>query len=167
MSTNNKYPKDNHITNWDDIIKKEAIGNKGLDIGEVQAIKGEYIITEKGLLNKKIYCIPISTIESFDGDVLRVNVDETDLTNYEPIEEQEEVGNKVAFESSQSTQESETTIPLTEENLEVTKKIIEDNIEIVKVPIKEKKKLEIDLIHEEVLIEKRSIQGENSFNNVS
>ena len=47
--------------------KKEAVGIGGIDLGEVYEIKDEYIVTQKGFLDKKWYHIPKSLTETFDG----------------------------------------------------------------------------------------------------
>ncbi len=46
------------------------------------------------------------------------------------------------------------------EDLKITKNIAEDNINITKVPITETKTLEIQLTHEEILIERRPVNSE-------
>jgi hypothetical protein len=47
-------------TAWSDILKKEATGIDDCDLGEVQQIGTNFIVTEKGIINKKRYCIPKS-----------------------------------------------------------------------------------------------------------
>ena len=67
-----------HVSNnkdnidWTNVVKKEVIGTDGLDLGEVVEIGDNFIVVQKGLLNKKRYIIPISTAESFDGPVPRL-----------------------------------------------------------------------------------------------
>ncbi len=43
---------------WDNVVKKEAIGLNGEDLGEVLEVGGTYIITQKGIINKKKYYLP-------------------------------------------------------------------------------------------------------------
>lgn len=57
-------------TTWDDVLKKEAIGIDDCYLGEVQQVKPEAIVTEKGIINKKRYCIPKSLLAGFDGHKL-------------------------------------------------------------------------------------------------
>jgi hypothetical protein len=54
-------------TAYSDILKKEATGIDDFDLGEVQQIGTDFIVTEKGIINKKRYCIPKNLIEDFDG----------------------------------------------------------------------------------------------------
>jgi sporulation protein YlmC with PRC-barrel domain len=48
-----------HVSNnkdnidWTNVVKKEVIGTDGLDLGEVVEIGDNFIVVQKGLLNKK------------------------------------------------------------------------------------------------------------------
>jgi hypothetical protein len=53
-----------------DILKKEATGIDDCDLGEVQQIGTDFIVTEKGIINKNRYCIPQNLIGGFDGHTL-------------------------------------------------------------------------------------------------
>jgi hypothetical protein len=57
-------------TAWNDILKKEVTGIDDFVLGEVQQIGTDFIVTEKGIINKKRYCIPKNLIEGFDGHTL-------------------------------------------------------------------------------------------------
>ena len=57
MSNGNNV--DNNI-DWNTVLKKEAIGTGGVDLGEVYGVGDAYIITQKGLSDKKWYHIPKS-----------------------------------------------------------------------------------------------------------
>lgn len=64
--------------NWADVIKKEARGLNDFELGEVQEVSNGLILTQKGIVNKEIYSFPISIVESFDGNVLKLQVSEED-----------------------------------------------------------------------------------------
>ncbi len=49
---------------WDEIIKKEARGIEDADLGEVQEVNAEYVLTEKGVIDKLWYRIPRNLVES-------------------------------------------------------------------------------------------------------
>ncbi len=69
--------------NSEDIIKKEARGlGDDTDFGEVQEILGEYIITQKGSVDKERYYIPKSLVERFDGDKLYFKVTKEEAKQY-------------------------------------------------------------------------------------
>ena len=59
---------------WSDILKREATGIDDCDLGEVQQIGTDYIVTEKSIINKKRYCIPKNLIAGFDGHTLYIRI---------------------------------------------------------------------------------------------
>jgi uncharacterized protein (TIGR02271 family) len=156
-------PTDNNKDDidWNNVIKKEAIGTDGLDLGEVHEVGDTYIITQKGLINKKRYHIPISSAEGFDGDTLKLRVSESELKSFEETGGQNFDGYS-AFKSSDMTKELETKIPVMGENLEIKKKIAEDSVNIIKEPLMETKTVEIELTREMVTIERRPVDSNSS-----
>ncbi|MDQ6723266.1 MAG: hypothetical protein M3Z01_03255 [Thermoproteota archaeon] len=70
--------KDNSIE-WKDIIKKEARGHaKGDDLGEVQEIGLEFVVTERGRLVKHKFYLPKHLVKGYDGKTLWFNITEED-----------------------------------------------------------------------------------------
>jgi len=57
-----------NITNWDDIVKKEARGINDYDLGEVHEVEPEVVVTKKGVVDKDKFYLPKSLVERFDGD---------------------------------------------------------------------------------------------------
>jgi len=146
---------------WDNVVKKEAIGLNGEDLGEVLEVGGTYIITQKGIINKKKYYLPKKSATSFDGSVLRLNMTDNDLDGYRETEGLKFDGYS-SFKSSDMTKELETKIPVMGENLEVSKRLTENKVRIVKEPVKEIKKVDIELTHEEITIERIPSMNESS-----
>jgi hypothetical protein len=75
----------NDITdfNSEDITKKEARGlGDDSDFGEVQEILGEFIITQKGNVDKERYYIPKSLVERFDGDTVYLKLTKEEGKQY-------------------------------------------------------------------------------------
>jgi len=65
----------NTIYNPEDIIKKEARGlGDDADFGEVQEIGIEYIVTQKGIMDKDKYYIPKNLVERFENGVVYFRV---------------------------------------------------------------------------------------------
>lgn len=163
MSGKDELIKSKNI-NLDDVLGKEVLGIDGLDLGKVIEIGETFVVTQRGLLNKKKYHLPISSVESFDGEFLNLKINETDLESYEQTEDNLFEGYS-SFKSSDMSHEVQTTIPLIDEKLEVTKKTIEENMQIIKEPIKETKNVEIELILDKITIIKRPLKENNVINN--
>ena len=60
----------NQDIRWEDVANKAAIGIDKCDLGKVQQIKDDTIITEKGVINKKRYFLPKKLIDKFNGNIL-------------------------------------------------------------------------------------------------
>jgi len=106
------------------VIKKEARGINDEDFGEVQDVQSNYVIVQKGLLNKERYYIPKDQAESYDGDTLRFRISENDLSQFQqepPNTYGENIEEKTTKQQTDIEKE-ETSIPLTEERLDVSKK---------------------------------------------
>jgi transcriptional regulator of NAD metabolism len=57
-------------TAWDDVLRKDASGIDDCDLGKVQQVEADVIVTETGIINKKKYYIPKNLIAGFDGHAL-------------------------------------------------------------------------------------------------
>lgn len=58
-------------TIWSEILKKGANGiDNNCDLGEIQKVEAENIVTVKGIINKLKYRIPKRLIAGFDGRTL-------------------------------------------------------------------------------------------------
>ena len=69
-------------TAWSDILKKEATGIDDCDLGEVWRIGTDFIVTEKGIIKKKRYCIPKNLITGFDGHTLYFRIMKADSKRF-------------------------------------------------------------------------------------
>ena len=74
--------KDFKDYNPGDIIKKKARGLDDADFGEIQEISGEYIITQKGKVDKDKFYIPKNLLEGFDGHTVYLRVTEEEAKQY-------------------------------------------------------------------------------------
>jgi hypothetical protein len=70
------------IYNPEDIIKKEAVAIDYTDLGEIQEVGIEYVITQKGIINKDIFYIPKQLIDRFDGVHVWFRIKEEELQQY-------------------------------------------------------------------------------------
>jgi hypothetical protein len=69
--------------NWKDVIKKEARGNNYEDLGTVQEVKDNYVIVQRGTIDKEKFYIPKDEAESYDGDVLKFKFSKQELSKYQ------------------------------------------------------------------------------------
>ena len=68
--------------NPEEIIKKEARGLGNADLGEVQEVTGEFIVTQKGTVDKEQYYIPKNLVDHFDGSTVFFTVTEDEAKQY-------------------------------------------------------------------------------------
>ena len=133
---------------WGEVIKKEARGIDDYDLGEIQQVTSDYVLTQKGLVNMKWFEIPKRLAQEFDGNKLVLKVTEEEAKNL-----------YIKHESplDDETEESESTVPLVEERLEPQKKEVIEEATIVKEPVKETKQMDVSLTHEELILERKPV----------
>ena len=72
----------NNITNWDEIVKKEARGKDDYDLGEVQDVQPEIVVTKKGIVDKDKFYLPKTLVERYDGHKVFFSITKEDAENY-------------------------------------------------------------------------------------
>ena len=55
------------ITNWDDVMKKEARGIDDYDLGEVHDLDADTVVTKRGIVDKDKFYLPKNRAVRFDG----------------------------------------------------------------------------------------------------
>jgi hypothetical protein len=75
-------PSASPIYNPQDALKKEARGEGDFDLGEVKDVSDEYVITEKGLIDKDRFYIPKSRIIHIDGQFVWFGITRKDANQY-------------------------------------------------------------------------------------
>ena len=150
---------------WNEIIKKEAVGINNEDLGKVQEVGSVSILTKKGFLNTEFFDIPKDLIERYDGDKVYFKINEEQARNFskrnssittEKEEEDYSINqSKIAVED----ENNDIVIPLMSEELVVTKKEVIDEVTITKEPAKETKTEQVQLMHEEINIERRPVKN--------
>ncbi len=97
--------KDNTIE-WKDIIKKEARGHeKGDDLGEVQEIGKEFVVTERGRVSKHKFYLPKQLVTGFDGHTLWFNIAEEDAEDNFKKDHPPKEGEYSRYQSASSTEQ--------------------------------------------------------------
>jgi uncharacterized protein (TIGR02271 family) len=144
---------------WTDVLKKEARGSSDEDLGEVQEVGQDYVLVQRGMINKDKFYIPKHMVESYDGDVLRFSISEEDaksrfLGDSPPPRTAENEGLTAARKAEETT-----TVPITEERLNASKRESTREATITKEPVTETKTVEVPVTHEEISVERRPASG--------
>jgi hypothetical protein len=71
-----------NINNWDAILKKEARGLNEYDLGEVDEIQTEIVVTKKGIVDIDKFYLPKDLVERFDGDKVWFSINKEDAQFY-------------------------------------------------------------------------------------
>ena len=136
---------DTSTINWDDVIKKEARGIDDADLGEIQQVDQDFILTQKGTIDKEKFYIPKSLVAYYDGDILHVRITE-------------EEAKKTYMEGSSPIVEEEERIKIMEERIVVSKTATTgEEITIIKEPVTETKTVQVEVAHEEPIIDTNSV----------
>ncbi|MFN2434598.1 MAG: hypothetical protein ABR515_04395 [Nitrososphaeraceae archaeon] len=72
----------NETIDWNKVIKKEARGLDDYDLGEVQELDDEFVITKKGVVDKDRFYLPRNKAVKFDGDKLWLDVNKDEAKAY-------------------------------------------------------------------------------------
>ena len=161
---------------WNEIIKKDAVGINHEDFGKIQEVGSVSILTKKGFLNTEFFDIPKDLVASYDGDKVYFKINEEEARNFSKRnsslmtekEEKEESSinqSKITAEDENNNLSTDYTsignknndivIPLMSEELVITKKEVTDEVIITKKPVTETKTEQVQLMHEEIRIERR------------
>jgi uncharacterized protein (TIGR02271 family) len=152
------------VVNWDRIIHKNVrtLDNQGM--GKVIAVPNDedtVIISSQS--GGERYKIPRSCVSGFNGAEVLLNE-----TAYKIVSSYR-VDNAGAYEAKPSDiitegrqQEEETTVPLIEERLNVSKRTSTTQYTITKEPVVEKKTIEVPVTREELVVEKRPAKDSTS-----
>jgi len=140
---------------WSDVIKKEARGTNDEDLGEVREVGENYILVQRGLINKEKFYIPKDMVESYDGEVLRLSISEEDAkSRFLGDSPPPTTANEGLTEARKA---EETVIPVTGETIDATTRESTREATVIKEPVTETKTVEVPVTHEEISIERRDV----------
>ena len=161
---------------WNEIIKKDAVGINHEDFGKIQEVGSVSILTKKGFLNTEFFDIPKDLVSSYDGDRVYFKINEEEARNFSKrnsslmtekeekedssinqskITAEDENNNLSTDYTSIDNKNNDIVIPLMSEELVITKKEVTDEVIITKKPVTETKTEQVQLMHEEIRIERR------------
>ena len=151
------------VTDWNEVIKKEARGLNDADLGEVQEVNDNYVLTQRGTISKEKFYLPKSIPHGFNGHILLFDITEEDAKKKFIVDTSSSAAAQEGGEGSKvQTRDAESPIPVIEESLEVSKKESVVEAKVIKKPVKQTKTVEVELTHEELIIEKRSVAEEEA-----
>src|ERR687889_106756 len=131
--------------NWDDVIKKEVRGINNADLGEIQQVDENFILSQKGTIGKEKFYIPKSLAAYYDDNILHVSITEEEAKN-------------TYMEGSSAIVEEEERIKIMEERIVVSKRATTgEEITIIKEPVTETKSVQVEIAHEEAIIDTNSV----------
>jgi uncharacterized protein (TIGR02271 family) len=156
-----------HVTDWNEVIKKEARGRNDADLGKVMEVKDDIVVTERGTLSKEKFYIPKSIPHGFNGHTLLFDITEEEAKERFTNEPDLAQGSKIQSTSSTATADTERPIPVIEEKLALSKKETIQEAKIIKEPTKETETVEVEVTHEELIIEKRPVDKTSSSSSTS
>jgi uncharacterized protein (TIGR02271 family) len=145
------------ITDWNEVIKKEVKGLNDADFGEVQEVNENYVLTQRGTLNKEKFYLPKSIPHGYNGRILLFDITEEEAKKRFVIDKSTPSASEGKEKSDFQRQDPERPIPVIEERLEISKKETIVEAKVIKKPVKETKTVEVELVHEELIIEKRPV----------
>ncbi len=161
-------PSSSSITDWNSLIGENVKTVDYQDAGKVASIlKNEdaIIISSEGAHDTYNYKLPKSLVQGFDGPDLMLSITRTELADYEIHNNINEHAKQLkSVKTEQKGEEKEIVVPIIEEKLKVSKNIITDEAIIIKEPVIETKMVEVSVMHETIVLEKRPAKEEGDTN---
>ena len=146
---------------WNDILKKEARGINNEDLGEVREVTQDYVLVEKGVINREKFYIPRDLAVGYNGTIL-IFIISAEEANKKFSRDSPPVFSTSQFTGKDATiTDGLTIVPVMAERLDITKKETSQEAKIIKESITEIKTVEVQLAHDELYIETRPRGNKN------
>ena len=133
---------------WDQVAKKKAKSIDEFDLGEIQEVASEYVVTHN-VHEKKMFQIPKRMARSFDGNNIVFDLSESDAKSLYVI----------GKESDHLSNASGTAKPTRSHN---NPRRLQPRV--IKESIKQTKRQNIELTHEELVIEQKRLSKPHEIN---
>jgi hypothetical protein len=105
-SDSSNFDWKNNSLDWKDILKKEARGyDKGDDLGEVQELGHNFVVTLKGRISKHKFYLPKHLVKGYDGETLWFNISQDDAEENFKKDNPPQEGEYSRYESASLTQQ--------------------------------------------------------------
>jgi uncharacterized protein (TIGR02271 family) len=152
-------PSSSIITDWDSVKGKNVKTVDYQHAGKViVAVDNEeaIIISSEGPHTSYNYRVPKGSVQGLDGPDLLLSIARAELADYEISDIENYAAQLKSIKTEKKDgEEEEITVPVIEEKLNISKKVLTDEVTIIKEPVTETKTIEVSLMHEEIVIEKR------------
>src|SRR5215212_2617218 len=152
-------PSSSIITDWDSVKGKNVKTVDYQHAGKViAAVDNEeaIIISSEGPHTSYNYRVPKGSVQGLDGPDLLLSIARAELADYEISDIENYAAQLKSIKTEKKDgEEEERIVPVIEEKLNISKKVLTDEVTIIKEPVTETKTIEVSLMHEEIVIEKR------------
>ncbi len=150
----------NSRIDWNEVLKKKARGINDEILGEVRKVTQDYVLVEKGVLNKEKLYLPCDLAIGYDNNTLIFNITAEEAKN-KFLRDSPPVFSQSQFMGKDATIADDLVIiPVMAERLDVSKNTYTQEAKIIKESITETKITEVPLVHDELYIETRPISEE-------
>ena len=150
----------NSRIDWNEVLKKKARGINDEILGEVRKVTQDYVLVEKGVLNKEKLYLPCDLAIGYDNNTLIFNITAEEAKN-KFLRDSPPVFSQSQFMGKDATIADDLVIiPVMAERLDVSKNTYTQEAKIIKESITETKIIEVPLVHDELYIETRPISEE-------
>jgi uncharacterized protein (TIGR02271 family) len=166
-STNEQQPPQpssspsSSFTDWSSIIGKNVKTIDFQDAGKVVTIlenEEAILIASESPHSSYNYKLPNNLVQGFEGPNLMLSIVRGELADYEISDINDYAAQlKNIRREKKDDGEEEIVVPVIEEKLNVSKKVITDEVTIIKEPVIETKTIEVSVMREHIVLEKRPV----------
>ena len=159
-------PSPSSITDWSSIIGKNVKTVDYQDVGKVVGSadnEDTIIISYESPHSSYNYRVPRQCVQGFNDPDVLLSIARAELADYEISDIQDYAAQLRNIRTEQKGGgEEEITVPVIEEKLNISKKIITEETTIIKEPVSEATTVQVSVMHEEVIVEKRPVAEANA-----
>jgi uncharacterized protein (TIGR02271 family) len=159
------------ITDWDSIVGKNVKTVDYQDAGKViGAAENEdtIIISYEDAHSTYNYRVPKQYVQGLNDPDVLLSIARAELADYEISDIQNYAAQLRSIKREKKggkEEEEEITVPVIEEKLSVSKNIITEEATIIKEPVTETKTIEVSVMREQIVLEKRPVAAEEENTN--
>jgi Domain of unknown function (DUF2382) len=162
-------PPSSSITDWSSIVGKNVKTVDYQDAGKViGSVENEdtIIISYESPHSSYNYRVPKRHVQGLNDPDVLLSIARAELADYEISDIQDYAAQLRSIKTEQKGgEEEEITVPVIEEKLNISKKVVAEEATIIKEPVTETKTIEVSVMHEEIVLEKRHIAAEEENTN--